>query len=364
MPPKGMSAAGIQKLVADKVAEALVADRAARENADGSGRSEGQGGAPPTRECSFVGYMGMNEQFSFVVGLRRRRTEVKKIMTEEFCPNEEIQRMEDELRNLKLRDTNIVAYTQRFNELVLLCPDVVPTEKKKVEAYIKGLPENIKGETTSSKPVVLNDVVRMAHTLMEQKVQAKTERVVESNKRNRHNQYNNRRQGGARAMTAARNGDVDQEGPTLNCNHCGLCHFGNYPSKCTSMGTEIIIEASARIKATIEVEMLLGEHKSFVNTSFSHLIDINPMRLNTSYEVELADRKIVSTNTILRGCTLNLVNHLFEIDLMPIELSAFDVIIGMDWFVEHDAVIVCGKKVVHIPVKNKMLVVKGDSGVS
>nr|GFC55787.1 reverse transcriptase domain-containing protein [Tanacetum cinerariifolium] len=62
---------------------------------------------------------------------------MKKMMLEEFCPDEEIQRMEDELRSLKLRDTNIAAYTQRFHELVLLCPEAVPTEKKKVEAYIK-----------------------------------------------------------------------------------------------------------------------------------------------------------------------------------------------------------------------------------
>ncbi|GJW78856.1 putative reverse transcriptase domain-containing protein [Tanacetum coccineum] len=68
------------------------------------------------------------------------------------------------------------------------------------------------------------------------------------------------------------------------------------------------------------------------------------VRLNTSYEVELADGKIVSTNTVLRGCTLNLTNHLFEIDLMPIELGTFDIVIGMDWLVERDAVIVYGKK--------------------
>nr|GEY01339.1 reverse transcriptase domain-containing protein [Tanacetum cinerariifolium] len=49
----------------------------------------------------------------------------------------EVHRMEDEMRSLELRDTNIAAYTQRFHELVLLCPEVVPTEKKKVEAYIK-----------------------------------------------------------------------------------------------------------------------------------------------------------------------------------------------------------------------------------
>ena len=49
--------------------------------------------------------------------------------------------------------------------------------------------------------------------------------------------------------------------------------------------------------------------KSFVSASFSTLINITPVKLDTSYEVELADGKIVSTNTILRGCTLNLVNH-------------------------------------------------------
>nr|GFC81327.1 reverse transcriptase domain-containing protein [Tanacetum cinerariifolium] len=76
---------------------------------------------------------------------------MKKMMLEEFCPDEEVQKMEDELRSLKLRDTNIAAYTQRFHELVLLCLEAVLTEKKKVEAYIKGLPENIKGETTSRK---------------------------------------------------------------------------------------------------------------------------------------------------------------------------------------------------------------------
>ncbi|GKG23446.1 hypothetical protein Tco_0391482, partial [Tanacetum coccineum] len=77
---------------------------------------------------------------------------------------------EDELRHLKLRDMNIAAYTERFNELALLCPDVVPNEKKNVELYIKGLPEIIKGETTSSRPTMLNEAVCMAHTLMKQKI--------------------------------------------------------------------------------------------------------------------------------------------------------------------------------------------------
>nr|GFA62708.1 putative reverse transcriptase domain-containing protein [Tanacetum cinerariifolium] len=64
------------------------------------------------------------------------------------------------------------------------------------------------------------------------------------------------------------------------------------------------------------------------------------------------------------GPNVVMVNHLFEIDLMPIELGTFDVIIGMDWLIFHDAIIVCGKKEVHMPLKKRMLVVKGDDCVS
>nr|GEZ75764.1 putative reverse transcriptase domain-containing protein [Tanacetum cinerariifolium] len=104
--------------------------------------------------------------------------------------------------------------------------------------------------------------------------------------------------------------------------------------------------------------------KSFVDTIFSSMLNIDSVKIDTSYEVELANRRVVSMNTVLNGCTLNLVNHLFKIDLMPIELGTFDVIIGMDYIVKHDAVIICGEKVVRIPYENKTLTVKSDKGVS
>ncbi|GJZ42282.1 putative reverse transcriptase domain-containing protein [Tanacetum coccineum] len=74
-----------------------------------------------------------------------------------------------------------------------------------------------------------------------------------------------------------------------------------------------------------------GADRSFISSAFSSLIDIAQTPLENSYDVELADGKIVGVDTIMRGCTLNFLNHLFNIDLMPIELGSFDVIIGMDW---------------------------------
>ncbi|GJZ66676.1 putative reverse transcriptase domain-containing protein [Tanacetum coccineum] len=107
-----------------------------------------------------------------------------------------------------------------------------------------------------------------------------------------------------------------------------------------------------------------GFDRSFVNTRFSSLLDIKPIKIEDSYEVELADGRVVSMNTVLKGFTLSLENHIFEIDLMPIELGTFDVIISMDWLIKNDAVIVCGKKVVRIPYWNKTLIVEGDKGRS
>ncbi|GKC74636.1 putative reverse transcriptase domain-containing protein [Tanacetum coccineum] len=107
-----------------------------------------------------------------------------------------------------------------------------------------------------------------------------------------------------------------------------------------------------------------GADRSFVSYAFSKYIDVTPTTLDTNYDVELADGKSLTTNTILRGCTLNLQNHLFEIDLLPIELGSFDVIIGMDWMAEHRAEVVCYEKYIRVPYKNEMLIIQGErSGI-
>nr|GFA88953.1 hypothetical protein [Tanacetum cinerariifolium] len=80
----------------------------------------------------------------------------------------------------------------------------------------------------------------------------------------------------------------------------------------------------------------------------------------SSYDVELADGKIVEIDTIIQGCTLNFLNHPFNIDLMHVELGSFDVIIGMDWLRRCHAVIVCNEKLVQIPYRNETLTFRGN----
>ncbi|GKC23998.1 putative reverse transcriptase domain-containing protein, partial [Tanacetum coccineum] len=82
---------------------------------------------------------------------------------------------------------------------------------------------------------------------------------------------------------------------------------------------------------------------------------------DTSYAVELADGRISETNVVLRGCTLGLLGHPFNIDLMPIELGSFDVIIGMDWLAKYHALIVCDEKVIRIPYGDEVLIIRCDN---
>ncbi|GJX18265.1 putative reverse transcriptase domain-containing protein [Tanacetum coccineum] len=104
-----------------------------------------------------------------------------------------------------------------------------------------------------------------------------------------------------------------------------------------------------------------GADRSFMSTAFNSQIDITPSTLDHYYDVELADRRIIGLNAIIRGCTLNFLNHPFNIDLMPLELGSLDVIIGMDWLAKYQAVIVCAEKIVRLH-KTQFLTL-GSSGL-
>ncbi|GKB46818.1 putative reverse transcriptase domain-containing protein [Tanacetum coccineum] len=103
-----------------------------------------------------------------------------------------------------------------------------------------------------------------------------------------------------------------------------------------------------------------GADKSFVSISLASMLNIPPITLDTTYDIEMANGNLVGTNTVIQGCTLILLNQPFEIDLMPIKLGSFDVVIGMDWLSKYHARIICDEKVVHIPIDSETLIIRGD----
>ncbi|GJZ66617.1 putative reverse transcriptase domain-containing protein [Tanacetum coccineum] len=99
-----------------------------------------------------------------------------------------------------------------------------------------------------------------------------------------------------------------------------------------------------------------GADRSFVSIAFSSQIDITPSTLDHYYDVELADGRVIGLITILKGCTLNFLNHQFNVNLMPVELGSFDAIIGIDWLAKYQAVIVCAERLFASPGDKTLII--------
>ncbi|GKA21407.1 putative reverse transcriptase domain-containing protein [Tanacetum coccineum] len=117
------------------------------------------------------------------------------------------------------------------------------------------------------------------------------------------------------------------------------------------MGTFLLNQHQARVLFDS------GADKSFVSISLASMLNIPPITLDTTYDIEMADGNLVGTNTVIQGCTLILLNQPFKIDLMPIKLGSFDVVIGMDWLSKYHARIICDEKVIHIPIDGETLII-------
>ncbi|GJV99137.1 putative reverse transcriptase domain-containing protein [Tanacetum coccineum] len=209
-------------------------------------------------------------------------------------------------------------------------------ESDEVEKYVGGLPDMIQGSVMASKPKTIQDTIKFATELMDQKIRTFGHYKRDCPKFKNKNRGNQSRNGGA----TTRAYEVGNARKNLDSN--------------VVMGTFLLNTRYASILFDTSTE------SSFVSTAFSSLIDIVPTTLDHDYDVKLADRKIIGVNTIIRCCTLNFLNHPFKINLMPVELGSFDVIIGIDWLLKYHVVIVCDEKIVRIPFGNETLIIRGD----
>ncbi|GKB13506.1 putative reverse transcriptase domain-containing protein [Tanacetum coccineum] len=382
---------------------------------NGNPNENGRGDRTVARECTYQDFMKC-QPFNFkgmegVVGLIRwfekmetvfpisnclERTEAEfamswrelmKLMTEVYCPRNEIQKMETELWNLTVKNNDLAAYTQRFQELTMMCTKMVPEEEDRVEKFIGGLPDNIHGNkfggqserqpwsaTTIQKcqlhhegpyTVRYGKCNKVGHltwdckvtisTTSTQRGQVVNQRVVTYFEYGRQGHYKS---------DFPKLKDQNHGNKARNKNGVGKARGKTYvlgggnanPDSNVVKGTFLLNNHYAFILFDS------GANRSFVSTTFSTLLDITPDTLDVSYAVELADGRISETNTVLRGCTLGLLGHPFNIDLIPVELRSFDAIIGMDWLANHHAVIVYDEKIVRIPYGDKVLIVQGDRG--
>nr|GFA71191.1 reverse transcriptase domain-containing protein [Tanacetum cinerariifolium] len=228
---------------------------------------------------------------------------LKKMMTDKYCPGGEIKKLEIETKNQGHR-----------------CD--------RVEKYTGGVPDTIHDSVKATKPKTMQEAIEFSTELTNKRIRDAVEnkQKFEGTSGNNQNQpQQNKRQNTGRAY-AAGNSDRNMEEMTMLKE--GVCGWkcGGKPRK-RRCGSQI---------------------------------NIAPIALDHHYNVEIVDGMIIGLNTIMRDCTLNFLNHPFNIDLLPVELGSIDVIVGMDWLSKYDAVIACAEKLVRIPFGNKILTIRGE----
>ncbi|GKB00007.1 putative reverse transcriptase domain-containing protein [Tanacetum coccineum] len=318
--------------------------------------------------------------------------------------------MEEELYNLIVKGNDLKPYVRRFQELMVLCPNMVPNNDKLLEAFIRGLPRSIEGNVTASKPQTLEEAINIAKRLIDQVTKHAPMQVSSDNKRkfddrrtfnnssrsnnnyrNTNNHYNNRQQqnrrqeaGRAYAVTPSeKRKNCQNKKPSTRSNQLPVtvvCHAcgekGHYTNQCrkTNINAQgrayMLKDRNAQQDPNVVTGMFLlnqhlvkvlfdsGADRSFISISLASKLKIPSITIDTFYDIEMADGNLVSTNTVIKGCTLTLLNQPFKIDLMPIKLGSFDVVIGMDWLSKYHAKILCDEKVVHIPINGETLIIR------
>ncbi|GJS04876.1 reverse transcriptase domain-containing protein [Tanacetum coccineum] len=178
--------------------------------------------------------------------------ELKILLTNKYFPRTEVKKMEDEFYNFVVKGNDLKTYIRRFQELAVLCPNMVPNAKKLMEVFVNGLPISIEGKVTASKPQTLEEAINIAQRLMNQIIKHDSMQEANDHKRrfedrrntnnnnypkyhNNNNNHNNdyhqqqhKRQETFRTYTAT-NGYT---GNRPLCERCTLHHIGPCTVKC------------------------------------------------------------------------------------------------------------------------------------
>ncbi|GJV64269.1 putative reverse transcriptase domain-containing protein [Tanacetum coccineum] len=322
MPPKrtstsetpAMTQAAIKKLVADSVSATLEAQATNMANTDNTTRPRE---APVARKCSYKEFMSCQP-----INFKGMEGAVS------------LSRWFERTESVFSRSN----YTEDCKELATLCPTMVPDSEKMMKVFIGGFPRSIEGNVTASKPQTLEEAINIAYRLMDQNKRQETFRSY--------------------ALTPTENSGYIGNRPL--CKKCTLHHIGPCTVKCNTCNKVGHLTKNCRNKGPATGSNLLpmtvtchacGEKGHYANQCRK---TTNNNAQGRAYM--LRDRNAHQDPNV--GATLTLLNQPFEINLMPIKLGSFDIVIGMDWLSKYHARIICDEKFVHIPINGETLIIR------
>ncbi|KAI3704334.1 hypothetical protein L1987_74552 [Smallanthus sonchifolius] len=376
-------------------------------------------------------------------------------MTDEFCPRNEIRKLEAEFWDLAQDSGDNLAYTTRFQELSLLVPHMITPLARGIEKYIGSLPMQIQDVVLGSNLPTLEAAIRLVATLSDNHVKAGTltrkgsKKVVSTlaavkNVKPESSNRNKKRKGrnftavtpAVPAIQATPLGQNPKtyQGPNPQCQTCKYHHPANLPCRlCSRCGRYGYVVTTFRTRPPVHQAapanrpiypgplngracyecgdpnhfrdrcpklhhqggpqgrafninaneaqanndvvngtFLVNNHyasilfdtgadRSFVSLTFESRLAKQRTKLDNSYSVEIANGKSITINSVIHDCNLELNNHEFSVDLLPMQLRIFDIIIGMDWLSKHHAEVICYEKCIRIPLPSgDTLVIFGE----
>ncbi|GJU58756.1 putative reverse transcriptase domain-containing protein [Tanacetum coccineum] len=293
-------------------------------------------------------------------------------MTVKYCPRGEIKKLETELWNQKVKGTDVASYTLHFQELALMCGRMFHKESEEFEKYVSGLSDMIWENVMSYQPKTMEKAIEFANDQMDQKVLTITERQAEQKRKL---EFNARKNQGHQQQNKRQNtGGLTLLGLCKKIGHLAhdcrnTSHNGNNNNRGNFKTTQNAVTCyECGIQGHFKKDWSKLKNGNYGNqrgngNAPAKVYVVGNAGTNPDSNVIKFDRKIIGINTIIRGCTLNFLEHPFNINLMPVELGSFDVIISMDWLSKYDALINCAEKIIRIPWGNETLIVHGDGSL-
>ncbi|GJY18378.1 putative reverse transcriptase domain-containing protein [Tanacetum coccineum] len=323
----------------------------------------------------------------------------KALLVEEFCPSNEMEKLENEFWNHKMVGANHAAYPDRFHELAKLVPHLVTPLSSRIKRAGILIDEAVSCGTLTKgneKRKGVEEISKPGGSWKDnKKAKVGTCFVAIAPPRNEfvgpypkcakcysyHPEngpcrlcYNCRKSGHfakdyrapfkqVAPVNAVRMAPGQARNPLDLEGNCNARNNGNPArGRAFNINATDVLQDPNVVTGTFSLNdhfatILFdsGTDFSFISTNFAPLLNVKPSFVNPGYVIEVADGKKVEVDRIIRGCKLELGNSLFIIDLIPLGHGSFDVIVGMDWLSKNKAVIVCHEKVVEIPLEGGVI---------
>ncbi|GJR45740.1 reverse transcriptase domain-containing protein [Tanacetum coccineum] len=270
----------------------------------------------------------------------------KALLVEEFCPSNEIEKLESKFWNHTMVRANHAGYTDRFHELAKLVTHLVTPESKRIGRYINGLPPQIRGMLQATQPTTIQSAILKAVILTDEAIRCGTLTRSSEKKRKWKKKVNK---------------EVD-----LVCCVITVKNWVTLPEivgHWLDMWRQLALSEWKIIKGKLTSFGGQPKHpeECFISTKFAPLLNVKPSIVSLGYIIEVANDKKKEVDRIIRDCKLELGNSLFTIDLIPLGHGSFDVIVGIEWLSKNKAEIVCHEKVVRIQLESgEILHVQGE----